>query len=224
MLFLLDFLVMSYLYSDDSFFSEPIPKAHSTLVEQQLGIIHETYLVNWKQKFYVLLFLFTDIQPNPRTTKIRKTPPQGRIKCKECDKKYGRYYLKIHMRLHTGEKLITCNCHKKTFPSKGLYKQYHKYHSEHACPTCQKVFTTRIELNFHRRDHFPKPPRFNCSICGKGFLKIVNYKRHSHTHDSTMLMACKLCSKTFSETDDLIAHYEQHEKNIKHKISELKKV
>lgn len=130
-------------------------------------------------------------------------------------KELGRKYLKIHMRLHTGEKLTTCECHNKTFISKSHYKNfhdYHKYHAKHTCATCNEKFKTRIDLNLHQRVHFSEPPRFNCSVCKKGFLELHKYRQHMYSHVPRILKACKYehCGRSYIYKKHLIAHYKQH--------------
>lgn len=96
---------------------------------------------------------------------MRKKPPQGKVKCEVCDKELGRKYLKIHMRLHTGEKLTTC-----------------------------------------------ESPRFNCSVCKKGFLELHKYRQHMYSHVPRILKACKYehCGRSYIYKKHLIAHYKQH--------------
>ncbi|GFS40014.1 hypothetical protein NPIL_272621 [Nephila pilipes] len=110
-----------------------------------------------------------------------KQSPNKQIPCSVCNKLYFKKYLKIHMRIHTGERLYTCK-------------------------KCGKHFTVLGNLKNHMRIHTGEKP-YTCKKCGKCFTVLGNLKRHIHsTHNKDNLITCRFCKKHFSRKDKLKSH------------------
>ena len=74
------------------------------------------------------------------------TGPNG-YRCKKCNVFYPKkWYMKLHIRIHTGEKPYTCDyddCN-KAFPRPGSLSEHKRKNHEnivhHVCPVCDKNF------------------------------------------------------------------------------------
>ncbi|KAJ8961171.1 hypothetical protein NQ318_008852, partial [Aromia moschata] len=97
-----------------------------------------------------------------------------RFMCEVCSKPFANSYrLKIHYRIHTGEKPFQCSECGRPFTMQSQLKSHIKYkhtkEKDNICNVCGKGFTARHTLNSHLRTHRGEKPKpmHECSQCGK---------------------------------------------------------
>ena len=113
------------------------------------------------------------------------------------------------MELHRGEDGHV-NCH--ACPSyrgdlQGILKHLQDEHQIKlfGCNACRKVFQTLSGIWKHQQLKHEARQKFNCELCGKGYLFEDQYNQHKMTHQ---IYSCTICGSTFCSVDDLKLHGE----------------
>mgnify|MGYP000064297269 CR=1 FL=1 len=144
----------------------------------QFFYTHLLHIQLWKSliisRFVAPRQFFLRVQKIPNNSSSMNTKRDKRLTCRECQRMFLRpSALKVHMRIHSGEK-----------PYKCLF--------------CPRAFNRFGNLTVHLRTHTGERP-FKCTVCKKGFSPSNSLQTHMRTHTGERPFKCERCSKRFTD-------------------------
>jgi DNA-directed RNA polymerase subunit RPC12/RpoP len=76
------------------------------------------------------------------------------------------------------------------------------------CPKCNKVYSTKKNMELHMEAVHSGQKPFECEECGMKFSRKESFKRHTHSMDKPFL--CSVCGKTFARRHIRDVHERAH--------------
>ena len=151
----------------------PPPYRGTTNSSPLLGAYHFNYDPAMLQYISGVLPMMPTV-PLARTANKAKQDKCQKLVCEICRKTFLRpSALKVHMRIHSGDR-----------PFK--------------CPHCPRTFTQSGNLTVHLRKHSGEKP-FACTICLKRFAQSNSLRVHIRRHTGEKPYQCRECQKRFAD-------------------------
>nr|XP_026483321.1 zinc finger protein 660-like [Vanessa tameamea] len=140
------------------------------------------------------------------------------FKCTFCSKEFAaNKNLKIHTRIHTGERPYKCKtCDKAFISSSNLGKHENKHENKkkfggiYICKYCKSVFDHRGIYTSHLRSHL-SARKYNCALCDENFVNGYSLKRHMERHSNVKKYSCDKCDRKFTTKANLKNHEKHHD-------------
>ncbi|XP_031630849.1 zinc finger protein 583-like [Contarinia nasturtii] len=152
------------------------------------------------------------VRKNKISKKSKVAPKLKKHKCQVCNYlASNKSILKIHMRVHNGERPFAREICAKAFNQKSSLNRHKKIHDPNLtfrCLKCRIDFTEEIGKINHETKC--KRPQYQCHLCKSTTRNLSHLKQHMRIHNGVRPFKCRVCFKTFTRKYHLNVHLRIH--------------
>lgn len=138
---------------------------------------------------------------------LRKKNRKKDLKCNYCNKHFSTdWYFKIHVAMHSGEKLFACRLCQESFSNRyDLKKHLTNDHSNEniSCNDCDFTCTSYSSLDKHMKTHSAMVESHKCSDCNTTFTTIDDLNSHKQNCDGQIETDIETTAETESESSEI---------------------
>ncbi|XP_055608744.1 zinc finger protein 761-like [Uranotaenia lowii] len=148
--------------------------------------------------------------------------------CDECGAIFKtKTYLKLHVtNKHSRDFRFSCEFCQKAFSTRTNLDRHRRVHTgerPYPCDLCEARFKTHDGYRKHMRRHTGERP-FQCELCPKTFLCQSSFKNHRLVHSGAMAFACFYCDQRFNVSKNRKRHIERIHPGLPTKQQDVAKV
>ena len=133
------------------------------------------------------------------------------MSCDDCNNSFStKWNLKVHERLHTGDKAFSCKyCHVQ-FTQISDVKNHEDLNFFIKVDTpAMRLVKSKTHFSENENTHSEKNSN-QCSYCEKTFKQSGNLRAHERIHTGKRSYSCNLCNKTYSDPSVFSKHKKSH--------------
>ncbi|KAF7686260.1 hypothetical protein HF521_015622, partial [Silurus meridionalis] len=141
--------------------------------------------------------------------------PTFKYVCGPCGHSFERWnklwlHQKIHRRKGQGYTCSQCNVQFHFFSSYRMHMLNHSEERPYTCPLCCQIFARELDLHVHQCSLQQPSRKLQCDVCSRTFSNSTNLLKHNLLHNGAISHQCLQCNLSFPNNKSLHEHLNTH--------------